>query len=114
MKAERVVDLKNFFRADAKTRAHAGIVIIGVWYERVQTVVAAGHLEDDQDRAVATGSNLGGFVGGVGLQRRKGVREESGNSPGDGGTERGRAEKFAASFEREIFHTTLIGILECS
>ena len=69
---------------------------------------------DDQDRAVATSSNLGGFVGSVGLQRRKGVREEGGNSPGDGGAERGGAKKFAASFEREIFHTTLIGILECS
>src|SRR6266446_6097340 len=102
MKAKRVVNLQNLFGADAKARTRAGIVIVGIGNQRIQAVVSARHLEDDQDRAVATGSNLGGFVGGVSLERRKGVREEGGNSPGDGGAERGGAKKFAPGFERRF------------
>src|SRR3954470_26173 len=99
MKADRVVDLENFFGADAKACAGASVVVIGIWNERVQTVVAASHLQNDKDSAVTAGGDLGGVVGGIRLEGRKCVREESGNGPCNGRAKRGSAQKFAPSFE---------------
>src|SRR5436309_502309 len=100
MESDRIVEFENFFGADAKARASARVVIVGVWNQRIETVVAAGHLQDDENRAVAASGDLGSFVRGVRLQRRKGVREERGDGPRDGGAECSIAEEFAARFER--------------
>src|SRR5205823_10770560 len=52
MESKRIVDFENFFRADAKARAGAGVVIIGIWNQRIQTVVPAGHLQNDKNGTV--------------------------------------------------------------
>src|SRR5712664_1478569 len=102
MKPKRIVDLQNFFGPDAQTRTGARVVIVAKGNDCVETVVTAGHLQHDQNRAIASGGDLRGFIGGASLKRGKCVSQKGWDRPGDRRAESGGVEEFATSFKREI------------
>ena len=81
MESKIIVDSQNIFGRDCNARARAMIIIIRVRHDRVQSVIAAGHLQDDKDRAVRASGELRCFLSRLGLQRSKCIREKSRNGP---------------------------------
>ena len=72
MQADRVVDLLDLRLLDAERRPELVVALVGKGDHRVQPVVAAGHLNDDEHRVLA------------GLGRASSPRQEFGNRAAEG------------------------------
>jgi hypothetical protein len=84
VQAQFVVDLDDLGRLNAEGRAELVVQVVAVRDDGVEPVVAAGHLDDDQDGVLAR-------LGGPG-----GALDESGDD-GTGGDQGGALEKLAAT-----------------
>src|SRR5262249_51602266 len=85
-----------------ESRPGAMVMVVAVRNDRVQAIVAAGHLENDENVRVASGGGLSHAVAGLGVERGKCVRQKGGNGPRERAAENGCAEKFAAGFEGDF------------
>jgi hypothetical protein len=102
MEGDVIAKFEDFVRRKTEARPGAVIKIVAVRNDGIETIVAPGHLEDDQNGGVSTGGNLGGFVGGLSPEGGEGVGEESGQGPRESATEDGGAEELASGVESEF------------
>jgi hypothetical protein len=58
-----------------------------MWYERVQSIVSSGELQNDQDRSVLSGRGLNERIRRHGVESEKCALEKGWHGPGDGATE---------------------------
>jgi hypothetical protein len=104
MESDIVVKFEDLLFGESDFWASAVIVIVGIGNYGVETVIAASHLQNDENAGVASVCDLRRFVGGFGLEHGKGVGKESGNGPGERAAEHGGAQEFAAGFKSEFVH----------
>ncbi len=98
MKSELVVELQDALGGQGEAWPRLEVMIIGKRNHRVEGVVAAGHLQDDQNVGIAAGDGLRGQIGGPGLEHSEGVGEKRGHGPAQGAAQGCGAEEFAAGF----------------
>ena len=77
MKTDLAVHAQNLLRGKPERRARLVIKIAGVGHDGVDAVVAAGHLQHDENRAVLAGDDLRGGIRGLALQARRMCRPET-------------------------------------
>src|SRR5580765_3684539 len=99
MESDVIIHFQDLLFSQTNPGPGAMIVIVGVGNDRVKAVVAAGHLEDDQNAGIMAGCNLCGFLRSLSLEHGKGVSEEGGNGPGEGAAQYSAAKKFPTGLE---------------
>ena len=67
MESDISVHRQNLLRGKTEGGPRFVVEIIGVRDDGVEAIVAAGHLQDDEDGVVLAGNNLGGGIGGLSL-----------------------------------------------
>ena len=85
-----------FLLCNSRTRLVIGIVRVG--NQRVEPVVSSRKLNYYEYRIILARRRLHGEVLGLRMELRKGAFDKHRHRPCRGGTEHGRAEKFAAGF----------------
>src|SRR5207237_8279504 len=77
------------------------IMVVRKGHDRVEPVVAAGHLEDDQDGRVLSAGQAR-RVGGLNFEFRERSGQKRGDGPGERSPEDRRAQEFAPGLQTVI------------
>jgi hypothetical protein len=100
-----VVQLEDFAGGQAEFGPRAMVIIVGMWDNRVQAVIAARHLEDNENGGIAASGGLRRGIRGLRVQDGKGVGQETRDRPGQRASEQRRAQKLPPCLKSEFgFH----------
>src|SRR5215831_8496408 len=77
------VELQNFLLLQTNSWTRTMVEIVGKGYHRVESIIAAGHLQDDKNRRVASSGYLCCAVRGFRLKGRECICQKAGNGPGE-------------------------------
>jgi hypothetical protein len=89
VEADGIIDFEWGLDGELGPRTEVGVIREG--HERVESVIAAGKLEDNQDRGILARGYRG--VGREGVEREERTFEEGGNRPGNGSPEHRGAQE---------------------
>ena len=96
------IEPQNLVSVQAKFWPCAVVGIVGEGHDHVQAIVAACHLEHDEDGAVLAGRHLGEGIGGERVEGEESFLKEKRERPGGRGAKHRSAEKAAAGMKSRV------------
>ena len=89
-----IIDFQDLICGKPKPRPRNMVSVVGVRDDHVESVVAAGHLQDHENGSIFAGNGLRHRIGRERIEREESFFEKNRQRPGGGRAKHGSAEKF--------------------